>query len=54
MGSWITYVQQGAAVAGAIGLAATITNLSYFTSSGKITNIAADVAAIGYGVYMFI
>ena len=53
-GSWISYVQQGAAVAGAIGLLSTVTNLSSFTSSGKSTNFMADLAAIGYGAFMFV
>ena len=54
MGSWIAYVQQGAAAAGLLGLVATISNLSLVTSAGKISNIFADIAAIGYGAFMYI
>ena len=53
-GSWIAYVQQGGAVAGAIGLLATILNGGNYSSSGKNSNIFACLAAIGYGAYIYI
>ena len=53
-GFLISYVQQGAAGAGAIGLLATMTNLSGFDSSGKTANFMADLVAIGYGAFMIV
>lgn len=53
VGSWIAYVQQGAAVAGVVGLSATLLNGSGYTSSGKFNNLLASAAAIGYGGYMY-
>ena len=49
----ITYVQQFTAIAGVLGL---IVNLSYFnnfSTYGISTSIIADLAAIGYGSYMY-
>jgi hypothetical protein len=52
-GSWISYVQQGAAAAGVIGLSATLVNGSNYTSKGKVSNFHASASAIGYGAFMY-